>query len=186
MPTATADDCDALYRENPDPWNFRESPYERAKYNTTLNLLPGRRYDRVLEVGCSIGVLGRRLAARATRYVGVDASRLALAEARRDALPNMEFLRMTVPHHFPPGRFDLVVLSEILYFLSAPDVARLARRVDAAAPDGDVVLVNWLGPTNRELAGSEAADLFARGFGRPADLVFTPDRFRIDIFGRRP
>lgn len=185
MPTATSDECDALYRDNPDPWNFRESGYERAKYQTTLNLLPGRRYGTVLEVGCSIGVLGRRLAERSAHYLGIDASRIALRDAARDAPSNMEFRAMTVPREFPGGTYDLVVLSEILYFLSAQDVARLARQVKAAAPDGDVVLVNWRGPTARELQGDEAAEIFTESFRRKADLIFATDRFRVDVFGRR-
>jgi hypothetical protein len=46
----------------------------------------------------------------------------------------------------PSQIFDLVVLSEILYFLSPDDIAYCARRVaDGTSPDAVLLLVNWLG-----------------------------------------
>lgn len=183
MPSATAEECEALYRRNPDPWDFRESAYEAAKYAATLSLLPRRRYSRALEVGCSIGVLGRMLAERCETYVGIDASALAIASARRDAAANMEHVRMVVPDAFPLGPFDLILLSEILYFLSADDVARLSVRVAEASARGNVVLVNHLGPTERELGGEEAALTFIEAFGREPDLSCATEGYRIDVFG---
>lgn len=179
MPSATPEDCDALYRDDPDPWNFRDSPYEHAKYRATLDFLPRARYGHILEVGCAIGVLGRLLAGRCDRYLGIDASARALDEARRGAPPNMDFRLICVPEAFPDGPFDLVVLSEILYFLCARDVRLLASRIARSA---DVILVNWTGSTDRDLQGPEAAELFAAAFGRQPDRVTEVRHFRVDIF----
>ena len=41
-----------------------------------------------------------------------------------------------------PADADLVVLSELLYYLSAEDVAQIADRIP---PGADVVLVHWRG-----------------------------------------
>lgn len=185
MPSATAEECDALYSKSADPWNFRESAYEADKYAATLVLLPRRRYGRALEVGCSIGVLGRMLAQRCDTYLGIDASARAIALARREAAPNMEHMRMLVPDAFPSGPFDLILLSEILYFLSADDVARLAPRVAEESTEGDLMLVNHLGPTDRDLGGEEAALAFIEAYGREPDLSCSTEDFRIDVFGRR-
>jgi len=51
-----------LYGQSPDPWGFETSPYERKKYEHTLDVLQGQRYRRALEVGCSIGVFTAMLA----------------------------------------------------------------------------------------------------------------------------
>ncbi|WP_336492321.1 class I SAM-dependent methyltransferase [Methylobacterium nigriterrae] len=81
---------DERYARNPDPWEFATSAYERTKYAVTLNALPQVRYDSALEVGCSIGVLTKALAARCNTVVGLDVAEAALTQARercRDLRP---------------------------------------------------------------------------------------------------
>ncbi len=186
MPSATPEELDALYARNPDPWNFRDSAYERAKYAQTLDLLPRTSYASALEVGASIGVLGRMLAPRCERYLGIDASRRAIDLARADMLANMAFRFCLVPERFPDGPFDLILLSEVLYFLGREDVAALAAQVAAASPRGDVVCVNYLGATGRELDGAQAVGLFAGAFGRRPQRVFVTADYRIDVFPAPP
>jgi SAM-dependent methyltransferase len=182
MPSATSEELDALYARDPDPWRFRTSDYEAAKFAHTLACLPRARYRHALEVGCSIAVLGRLLAERCDRYLGIDASRRALALAEAEARPGMRFLHLVVPQSFPDGRFDLVLLSEILYFLGPRDVAQLAARVIEAAPGGDVVCVNTRHPTDRELDGLTALGLFGAAFGRRPARTWTTKDYRIDVF----
>ncbi|RYI86437.1 MAG: hypothetical protein EON47_22590, partial [Acetobacteraceae bacterium] len=72
---------DALYAATPDPWAFASSDYEREKYAATLAALPRPHYARVLEIGCSIGVLTRMLAGRGDAVVALDVAETALAAA---------------------------------------------------------------------------------------------------------
>ena len=122
---------DAIYAADPDPWNFADSPYEQAKYALTLNAMPKPRYRSALEVGCSIGVLTRSLASRCDAIVAIDAARAPLVEARRRCadLPGVRFEQMFVPEQWPEGVFELILLSEVVYYLSREDVGRLAARV---------------------------------------------------------
>src|SRR5215207_10945014 len=71
-----------LYNQSPDPWGFETSPYEREKYERTLGVLQGRRYQRALEVGCSIGVFTTMLAPLCDELLAVDVSEKAVAAAR--------------------------------------------------------------------------------------------------------
>lgn len=154
---------DELYRSQGDPWNFAASSYERDKYAATLAALSANRYRRALEIGCSIGVFTRLLADRCERIVAVDASATAIEAARQRCrdLAGISFARMAVPADFPDGRFDLIVLSEVLYYLDRGDLVALAGKcVKAAAPGGELVLVHWTGPTNYPLSGDEAAEAF--------------------------
>ena len=177
---------DSLYAKDADPWKFATSDYERAKYAQTLAALPSARYARALEVGCSIGVLTRSLAQRCDRLVAVDASELALSEARRRCIDcgNVEFSRMFVPRDWPQNEFDLILLSEVVYYLDADDVAKLAVRVAGSlAPKAAVALVHWTGETDYPLAGDDAAELFiagVRAFADPVRLVRLPE-YRVDI-----
>src|SRR3954447_1201020 len=153
-----------IYAMRKDPWNYRTSAYEQEKREATIAALGGRRFRSALEVGCSIGVLTRRLATHCDRLVGVDFVDAALSEARTRCadLPSVSFLNVRVPIEWPQGQFDLIVLSEVLYFLSSADNLRLAARCeDCLTADGVVLLVNWLGKSPDDpCSGDEAADRF--------------------------
>ena len=169
-PTLQADYFEAIYRRDPDPWHFRTSGYEADKYAATLDCLTRPRYRRALEVGCSIGVFTRLLAPRCEALLSIDVSDSALDIARQDCadLPHVEFRRAAVPAEFPAGRFDLIVLSEVLYYLAQDDLRRVADRVvEALEPGGDVVLCHWLGESDYPLSGDEAAASFLEATLRP-------------------
>jgi trans-aconitate methyltransferase len=180
---------DALYTADTDPWNFGASPYERAKYTLTLNALPKTRYRSALEVGCSIGVLTRLLASRCDSILAIDAAQTPLVEARRRCadLPGVLFGQTFVPEQWPGGAFDLILLSEVVYYLSREDVGGLASRVmDSLTEEGSVILVHWTGETDYPLSGHEAAALFIERMGSTC-IVERADRyaeFRLDVLSR--
>lgn len=141
----TDDVLDQLHRDRPDPWDV-ESSYERRKRAVTLASLPRERYGRVLEVGCSVGALALDLAQRADSLLAIDASPAAvgLAQRRTAAASHVEVRVANVPHEWPEGRFDLICISEVGYFLSPQrlaDVIDLARR--SLTDDGHLVLCHW-------------------------------------------
>ena len=94
---------------------------------------------------------------------------------------------MFVPDQWPKGAFELILLSEVVYYLSRGDVGRLAARVtNSLATGGSVILVHWTGLTNYPLSGDEAAALFIEPVG-PACVVDRADRyaeFRLDVLTR--
>lgn len=156
---------DRIYAADPDPWKFTTSRYEREKYAATLAALGDRHFAAAFEVGCSIGVFTRSLARRCDTLLAVDVAEAALAEARRRCagLPDVRIQRRQVPGEWPDGAFDLIVLSEVLYFLGAADIVRSARLVAASLrPGGLALLVNWTGPTDTPCTGDQAAELFRR------------------------
>lgn len=177
---------EALYRRQRDPWRFETSAYEAAKYARTLACLPQRRFRSAFEVGCSIGVLTRMLAERCDRLIAVDVARAALDEAaKRCDGTAAEFVCGDVPAFWPAGAFDLVVFSEILYFLEADEIDRCAALTAASAtPSGSVVLVNYLGECDRPLNGDAAADRFigaSRQHGVRVENAVRDPLYRIDV-----
>jgi hypothetical protein len=89
---------DAIYTENADPWGYLTSNYERGKYDATLAALPAAGYRSGLEIGCSIGVLSRRLAVRCEQMLAVDISSVAIERACSlgDQPANLTFMRCNV------------------------------------------------------------------------------------------
>ena len=154
---------DRIYAADADPWKFTTSRYEREKYAATLAALGDRRFAAALEIGCSIGVFTRLLARRCEALLAVDVAEAALADARRRCagLPGVRIERRQVPGEWPDGAFDLIVLSEVLYFLGTDDIVRTARLVAASLrPGGRALLVNWTGPTDTPCSGNEATECF--------------------------
>jgi trans-aconitate methyltransferase len=180
----------ALYARDNDPWRFASSAYERNKYAVTLAALPNAHYASAFEVGCSIGVLTRQLATRCDRLLAVDVAQAPLAEAMRRCadVPSARFAVMFVPEQWPDEVFDLILLSEVVYYLSPEDVVRLGARIcDTLAARGDVVLVHWTGETDYPLSGDEAAERLVAILSR-ATVILRKERFRdfrLDVLRRR-
>ena len=131
-----------------DPWRIADRWYERRKRDLVLAALPRERFGRGLEVGCAAGHLTRRLAGRCDRLLACDGSprAVALARERVPARPSPCEQRW-LPAEWPEGRFDLVVLSEVGYYLGREDLARLARLcADGLRPGGVLVACHWRHP----------------------------------------
>ncbi|PJI93522.1 bifunctional PIG-L family deacetylase/class I SAM-dependent methyltransferase [Luteimicrobium subarcticum] len=168
LPRAFFDD---FYRGRSDPWGFETRWYEQRKRALTVASLPRERFTSALEVGCSTGRLTLDLAPRCDRLLGVDIAAAPLAVARRrfagtpwDAVTSFE--QRALPDDWPDGRFDLVVLSEVGYYLGRADLDRLLDAVTGAlTPDGVVVACHWRHPVAEYPLGGDAVHdaLAARG-----------------------
>ncbi|GJE19262.1 class I SAM-dependent DNA methyltransferase [Methylobacterium marchantiae] len=177
------------YAGDPDPWQFTTSPYEAGKYAATLEALPKSHYASALEIGCSIGIFTEALAPRCDALISVDTAEKALEQARErcEAVPQVRFERLHVPDGWPEGRFDLILMSEVIYFLDPDDMARLAERIlETLRPDGDLVLVHWTGPTHYPQSGDEASDMLIGILDGSIRIVHhhRTDRYRLDVLTR--
>lgn len=178
---------DRLYAGGGDPWHAKTSPYEAEKRQASVGALAGRRYRRALDIGCGEGLLTRLLleTGAAETVVGVDGEPAIVARATAAAVPGASFVTGRMPGDLPPGPFDLVVLSEVLYFLDERNLAALvdalSQRLEAGA---GILVVSYLGPTDTPLGGRAATDVFAACLGEEAvllSLLETPD-YRIEHF----
>ncbi|WP_307671674.1 SAM-dependent methyltransferase [Streptomyces sp. V2I9] len=170
-----------MYRGARDPWHLAERWYERRKYDLTLASLPLPRYRRAFEPACSVGELTVRLAERCDRVVACDRveSAVATAGGRTSALPHVDVCRMAVPEQWPAGRFDLIVLSELLYYFDAPALHRvLDLAVGALEPGGTLVTVHWNHPVPDHRG---TGTTLARTVGSLSGLSLTADHREDDF-----
>lgn len=145
---------DELYRANSDPWGFRTRPYEVRKRQLTMAMLPDPAYRSVFEPGCSIGLLTAMLAERSERLLAMDISARALEIAETGLPSQVELREGTLPGDWPEEQFELVLLSEVGYYLGEDDCRRMAEL--AARSTRDLMAVHWRHPVDDyPLSGDE-------------------------------
>jgi predicted TPR repeat methyltransferase len=177
---------EALYKDKGDPWDFETSAYEAAKYAETLAALPAARFEKLLEVGCANGVLTAQLGPRCDALLAVDVSETALASARARCAdqPNITIEQRRLPGEAPEGRFDLVLLSEVVYYWDSADIVRLAAYLRGALTSGGhLLLVHWIGETDYPKSGDDAVAELCAALGELT--IVRSDRheaYRLDLW----
>jgi cyclopropane fatty-acyl-phospholipid synthase-like methyltransferase len=174
---------DELYARDPDPWDFATSEYEAAKYEATIAALDPP-YASALEVGCSIGVLTARLAERCERLLAIDVAASALEQARERA-PRATFERREVPEQWPDGPFDLIVCSEVLYYLGDAALDRTIDEIERTlVPGGSLLAVHWRHQTRTyPLFGDEVHGRL-RDLGWPRAVAMRTTDYILERFDR--
>jgi peptidoglycan/xylan/chitin deacetylase (PgdA/CDA1 family)/2-polyprenyl-3-methyl-5-hydroxy-6-metoxy-1,4-benzoquinol methylase len=133
---------DTIFTTTIDPWNYT-SPYEQVKYEQTLAMLPTTRIERALELACAEGHFTVQLAPRVDRLVAADISQVALDRAakRCAGMKNVCFQRIDLVKEPLPCRFDLIVCSEVLYYVGGhKDLEITARKLAKALVQGGYLL----------------------------------------------
>lgn len=178
-----------MYAADPDPSGFASRWYEQRKYALTLAALTRPHYGSVFEPGCSIGVLSAQLASRCDRLLSCDlvATAVDQARARLDALQgphaDLEVRQWDAHDEWPAEQFDLVVVSEMLYYLDAPDAAEFVRQAVAHLDsDGEIVLTHWR-PKVPEypMTGNEAHEIACRVSGLAVAAHYEDDDLVLDV-----
>ncbi|MCC5636469.1 glycosyltransferase [Nostoc sp. CHAB 5844] len=130
---------ETLFATQADPWQYT-GPYEQKKYEQTLELLPSNKFSQVLEIACAEGHFTVQLAPLVDNLLAVDISQVALDRAvqRCADLKNVSFQLFDLTKDAIFGSFDLIVCSEVLYYVGGlTELQAFARKVaDALNPGG--------------------------------------------------
>lgn len=141
-----AQHLDSVWSGPDDPWGYLSRWYESRKRALLLAALPRPRFRRAWEIGCANGVLARALSSRCDTLLATDLHPHAVQQARRHCagLAHVDIARMEHPRQWPTGRFDLVVVGEVGYYL-APDALALFRQrlASCLAPGAVLVACHW-------------------------------------------
>jgi hypothetical protein len=177
---------DDIYAASPDPWRRAERWYEQRKYTITMAMLPHARYRHAFEPGCSIGMLTERLVDRCDHVTACDVAQAAL-DATRDRVGerrNLTLFRSSLDAEWPVADVDLVVISEVAYYLSATTLRRVLDRECARLSVGaTLIAAHWRhAVADYPLSGNRANALI----GETADMAgmarYSDDDVVIDVF----
>ncbi len=85
------------------------------------------------------------------------------ARTRLAALHHVEVTRAVLPHELPPGPFDLIVASDVLYYLPKDVLARTTPDLEAVlAPGGVLLALHHLGEFGQAVTGREVHEILGR------------------------
>lgn len=134
-----------LFSKHPDPWNYT-NPYEQTKYQQTLSLIPEGPIEKALELACAEGHFTVQLAPRVKHLLVADISQMALSRAaeRCKNFENVIFECLDITKDPIPGQFDLIVCSEVLYFVGDHKKlwATVGKLVNCLKPGGYLLMAH--------------------------------------------
>jgi glycosyltransferase involved in cell wall biosynthesis/peptidoglycan/xylan/chitin deacetylase (PgdA/CDA1 family)/2-polyprenyl-3-methyl-5-hydroxy-6-metoxy-1,4-benzoquinol methylase len=190
---------ESLFATQPDPWQYT-SPYEQTKYEQTLAMLPDKQFHQALEIACAEGHFTAQIAPRVTQLLATDISQIALERAARYCAgqENIRFAHLDLAHDDLPGTFDLIICSEMLYYVGSLDKLKsVAQKITKALRSGGLLVMahanllvddpdqpgyDWDMPFGARRIGETFAEI--------SDLRFIKELstplYRIQLFQRQP
>ncbi|MDQ0122215.1 SAM-dependent methyltransferase [Pseudomonas lini] len=181
---------DGLFAGSDDPWAFRDRWYEQRKRAITLAALPRAHYRAIFEPGCANGELSADLAARCDRLLCCDtaAAAVALARTRLSLFDHAEVRQSRLPGDWPNEQFDLIVLSEVGYYLDAPDLKQLIERAaKSLTADGQLLACHWRPPIDGcPLNARLVHDLLHEHLHLPRLVLHQEADFLLELWSREP
>ncbi|MDI6627718.1 MAG: SAM-dependent methyltransferase [Rhodococcus sp. (in: high G+C Gram-positive bacteria)] len=180
-----------VYAVKDDPFMLDSKWYERRKYALTVASLPKPHYRRALEPGCSIGVLTEQLATRCDHVVSTDVvdSALDSARTRVGETAAVEFALWSLSDQWsalptPEETFDLIVVSEVGYYLDAADLASaMTRAVDHLEAGGTLVAAHWRHDVDDyPISGDRVHEIIAATSGLALLSRYLDEDVRIEVF----
>jgi len=155
-----------LYAGNDDPWAFRTRWYERRKRDLVMASLPRQCYERIFEPACANGELSAQLAERCAALLcqDLDPNAVDLARSRLAGFTNASVEQGRLPADWPGGSFDLIVLSEVGYYLNPTEWLQVIEQsVASLTYDGGLLACHWRHPiAGCPQDGREVHDLLAK------------------------
>ena len=180
---------ETLYAQSDDPWDVRGAWYEQRKRGILLASLGKPRYRSAFEPGCGNGEMSVALAERCDRLLACDGAASALDAARRRvtdaATRGIRFETRRLPADWPlDDTFDLIVLSELLYYFDEDAIASmLAGAAANLAPDGELVLCHYLHDFDDRITPTATVHDLADGLpGLCRSLHHRDEAFVLDVW----
>lgn len=166
------------------PW--ATSWYEQRRFDLVAAMLPREFYRHVFDPACGTGELSAAIAARCEYLLATDRNAEHVQRAReRLAGFNTDVEVRDVRDEWPEQRYDLVVLCEVLPYLTEEEADAVVRRaLGHLVPHGHLVIGQW----RCHLEGTRLSgdDISARVKGLPATRLLAcyqdPD-YVIDVLG---
>ena len=189
MNSERKDYFEALYGASDDPYGLRDRWYERRKRAVLMASLPRERFTSAYEPGCGAAELTIELAQRCGTVLASDFADHAVAAARRRTagLANVRVAQHHLPFDWPVDEapFDLIVLSELGYFLQDAAMQQLAALCAATlGPDGTLVACDWRPDFRERALSTTRVHAALADIGLPRLVAHAEHDFLLQVWSR--
>ncbi|MEE4207823.1 MAG: SAM-dependent methyltransferase [Parvularcula sp.] len=185
------DGFEARYRSEADPWEVFSKQDELAKCEAVIAAAKRGDTTDILELGSGIGGHSAALCAIAKRLDCIEATPTGVARTRERlaGCTNAKVYQKTLPTKLPRSLYSTIIISELLYYLSVPDMAEVASSVIAALPpDGQLILAHhWAHFEDAQQDGANIHQDFVRCTGAiefTSELVCQTSQWRVERFAK--
>ncbi|MGR6329632.1 methyltransferase [Sphingomonas sp. XXL09] len=143
MRPITLDSFAAKFAQNDDPWSTFTDRNEELKRRAILHAMGAGPWGRVLELAAGNGSNSAAIAPRALRFDATEATSTGVALVAKAVAgrTRARAIKLAVPARLPRPRYDVVVVAEVLYYLTAHDMAQTARDAAAALRRGGMLVL---------------------------------------------
>lgn len=141
-----------MYSSEEEPWRYSVRAVEVLRHERILELVQEMAPRRVLEIGCSLGLLTEKVVDVQHSFTALDLSPTAVQRARgrlreRGAAPPGWMVGSVLDLPIRARSFDLVLASDgpVSWCLSTPERARALEQIhEVLAPGGHAIITEYL------------------------------------------
>jgi trans-aconitate methyltransferase len=134
-------------------WDYLDSERAGSELLRIVQKYAGQ--ASILDLGCGTSANLPLIPGAYLHYHGVDISRKAIKRARSLGRANTSYETADILHYKPRQSYDVILLSEVLYYLRTTKIAGFLRRLSAClTPDGVIIIQVWAGAENPGLAAA--------------------------------
>jgi SAM-dependent methyltransferase len=134
-------------------WDYLDSEVAGSELLRIVQKYAGR--ASILDLGCGTSANLPLTPGAYRHYHGVDISRKAIKRARSLGRAHTSYETADILHYEPRRPYDVILLSEVLYYLPPAKIAGFLRRLSAVlTPDGVIIIQVWAGAESTSLTAA--------------------------------
>ncbi len=125
-------DFERLFLDFPDPWNLDKSNFQKKRFTKIEKIIKNIPHKTILEIGSAEGHLTKYLTNRSDNVTCLEISKQAIKRAKLRA-PRAKYINSSFQNYnFNSQKFDLIICSEVLYYLKNKKeaVAKMEKMAD--------------------------------------------------------